>query len=469
MKRKRNNITTFVLASFFTLACPLSLLFGQSVQWTFGNSTTPENIQASVELPSGNILSLGFSEGNTIGGKDVILYKLSPTGNILWSREFGTLGDDTPNDMHYENGMLYVVGESSFRNPFNLDAFFLVIDTIGNQQLLRPFGGTSTLEQYNRMAKVNGGFAVAGYVSDGNGSNDSNLSMLDMSGNVIWERQTRILGNQVGVGVGVSPDGRYVYICGDRAQPDFRYNAFVAKYTSAGSLVWDTDVMSNLNGGTKDMVVSQNDDAILVGEAAPPGQYFDPYIIRVNNLGTIIWQNLLSGSSSTDAIMAVEEVALGNFVGVGFGGNTSGGRDAFMLAFNQLGIETDRSLYDVSGANEMLMHVTRLRNGEFLLSGHYQAGFDEQNLLITTQVDLVFTETATNSDGLSISPNPATSNGLVRFSYEVDGHIGVFNALGQNIHNAVLKGNEMRLPELADGLYYFVMEGLGSIKLMLIN
>lgn len=73
------------------------------------------NLFVSGETSSQDFPEVGFTRGR-IGGTDVVLLKLDPDANILWSRYYGTIGDDFIYDMDMNNhGQILLTGRDKVK------------------------------------------------------------------------------------------------------------------------------------------------------------------------------------------------------------------------------------------------------------------------------------------------------------------------------------------------------------------
>lgn len=87
---------------------------------------------------SGNIYVLGQTSGAIgfrVGGSDNFLVKYNPSGSLLWGRQFGSKGNDSPKDLAIDsNNRLYVLSDEG-SNSFTLRRF----NTAGTLQASKTF------------------------------------------------------------------------------------------------------------------------------------------------------------------------------------------------------------------------------------------------------------------------------------------------------------------------------------------
>jgi hypothetical protein len=99
---------------------------------TYG-TTADEDIMYGMVTQDSNILFTAYSEGVGFGGKDVVNMKIDTSGNLIWAKAYGGLGDEMPLKC-IENGNAYIT--SGETNSFSggsgsFDLYLIRTDTDG--------------------------------------------------------------------------------------------------------------------------------------------------------------------------------------------------------------------------------------------------------------------------------------------------------------------------------------------------
>jgi hypothetical protein len=121
-----------------------------TLAWTrqFGTAT-PDSIQSLATDGLGNVYALGNTRSNiggpTAGGNDVFLRKYDTAGIVLWTRQFGSPGEDTGMGLSVDSLGNVIVGgltdgTLSGASAGNLDAFIRKYDASGNDLWTTQFG-----------------------------------------------------------------------------------------------------------------------------------------------------------------------------------------------------------------------------------------------------------------------------------------------------------------------------------------
>ncbi len=174
--------------------------------WTrqFGTSEIDYANSIAVDR-TGNISVAGYTEGSfpgqaSSGENDAFVGHYDANGNELWTRQFGTSGNDfafsTAVD---ERGNIYVAGSIDGTLPGQAstgkqDAFVRKYDPNGNELWTRQFGTGSLDRAHSITVDGRGNIWVAGYTEGtlgqaSAGDRDAFVRKYDANGNELWTRQ----------------------------------------------------------------------------------------------------------------------------------------------------------------------------------------------------------------------------------------------------------------------------------------
>jgi hypothetical protein len=252
-----------------------------NIQWneTYGGSRNEESDCVIATKDGGYVVS-GFTESNDgdfegMGSSrnvntyeelmETFIIKLDKEGDVEWSKTFGTSSRDqsysvttTPDGGYVLTGMASLKGMSaSSRGEFNrrnkggFDIFVLKLDSRGNVQWDRMFGGTQTDWAKSIINTTDGGLVITGSTSsnDGDfegmnmGGGDVFVIKLDQKGDLQWKKTYGGSGTDRGYSIISTPDGGYA-VTGETSSTDgiFKwvkndgYNIFVMKLDANGNL-----------------------------------------------------------------------------------------------------------------------------------------------------------------------------------------------------------------------------------------
>lgn len=234
---------------------------------------------------AGNIYGVGDTVGAlpgnvNAGGRDVIVVKYDPAGNVVWLRQFGSTNNDWGNAIAVDaNGNSFIVGDTLGQLPDQdanrgYDFYIARFDAQGNRQWIRESGTASTghTDAANSVAIDAAGNAyMAGVVGNTYGTSprlntatDAYVAKYDSSGNQLWFSRIAGEGSEIAYAVAASVDGSAIYLAGQTVS-DFdlpgyprkpiacctSYDAFVARLDGAGTIVWASNLSSQTLEGPR--------------------------------------------------------------------------------------------------------------------------------------------------------------------------------------------------------------------------
>lgn len=163
------------------------------VQWTrtFGTDST-EEAYSLVQTSSGSIYVTGFAVTDSFSG-DLFIAKLTSTGTLSWFKTFGDIGFEEGFDIMEESrGDLVAVGFTNWDkvtaganngNPGDKDILMVKVDTAGTLKWMKNYGGDLNDEAWS-VAQYRGEYYVTGFTeSFGSGNQDIFMLHVDQAGN----------------------------------------------------------------------------------------------------------------------------------------------------------------------------------------------------------------------------------------------------------------------------------------------
>ncbi|MGB0121429.1 MAG: hypothetical protein WBP55_10810 [Solirubrobacterales bacterium] len=312
------------------------------VRWAIsvGEIDTAEDEIDGVSVdPNGNTVVSGVfrervSFGNQIfqshGLGDIFLASYSPSGEILWAKQFGSTGDDNTFDLKTD-GDGNIIASGWFAGTVDFgghhltsngiqDMFLVKFDAKGRTVWARSFGGPQGDGGNEIDVFPNGRIAVAG-ISDGTftvdgqtypfggGSRDAYALRLDKDGKVKWVRPFNGPGSERIRAIDINSDGEvfvgFQYrgsVQSERFTVTSRggWDGALAKLSSSGEPVWmlpfggaGEDNLRGLASGPDGSVYASGlfEGPAILGdrEIGPVGRAGDDYLMRISPGGASSW------------------------------------------------------------------------------------------------------------------------------------------------------------------------------------
>jgi hypothetical protein len=201
---------------------------GSAADWTRQFGSPASDTVNAVAADGTGVYAAGYTFGalpgqTRVGGIiDAFLLKYDANGNIQWTRQFGTASDEAAWAVAASNNSVYVAGETrgAFPGQTNsglADIYLRKYDSAGNLLWTRQYGTAG--DEYASYLALDGAFIyVAGYTTGSveglnAGGVDAVLAKFDENGNLVWARQFGTSGTDYGYTVAV--DGTGVYVAGE--------------------------------------------------------------------------------------------------------------------------------------------------------------------------------------------------------------------------------------------------------------
>ncbi len=315
-----------------------------NVLWTKQFGTLSNDYASGVAVDSSkDVLVAGTTQGplagSSAGLNDAFVRKYDNLGNVLWTRQFGTLSNDFVHGIVVDSSKDVLVagttqGPLAGSSAGFYDAFVRKYDNLGNVLWTRQFG-TNTYDSVEAVTvDKDDNVLVAGQTSgsiagSNAGAMDAFLRKYDSLGNILWTKQ-----------FGTSdPDRAYTVVvdssnnilvagatAGILAESKVGgYDAFVRKYDSLGNVLWTKQFGTSLNDTVEGVVVDNSNNVLVVGQVLGSlignslGSY-DAFVRKYDGLGNILWTKQF-GTKDSDTAKAV---AVNNGNEVIVAGDTAG-------------------------------------------------------------------------------------------------------------------------------------------------
>lgn len=326
-----------------------------ATQWskTYGGSGDDEGTSVEKTNDGGYIISATTrsSDGDVMSGNagfnDMWVFKISSSGTLLWEKTYGYAGNDvaykviTTSDGGYLLlGVLDVtasggegnVGRAS-GNHAGGDYWVLKLNSIGERQWSRYYGGTFTDTAYDAVETPTGGYIITGSsdsqdvdITSNIGAYDYWILNIDENGDIIWRKNFG--GSEIDLVYAMTKtlDGNYL-IVGDTRSKDINVenlignaDVWAVKFNNSGSILWAKtyggtqfesarDVVALTDGTFAIAASSRSSDVNLTSNYGVN----DAWLLRIDSGGEILGQKNLGGSA-LDFGEGIAQTADGNII-----------------------------------------------------------------------------------------------------------------------------------------------------------
>ncbi len=166
------------------------------------------------QTSDGGYLVTGYTASYGAGGPDVYMLKTDANGNLQWTKTYGTPGDDSQPWGNYAantpDGGYVISSHTNGAGSGNFDFWLFRTDALGNIIWSNAYGGAGVESSRHIEATHDGGFIACGYsTSWGAGAEDAYFVKIDSNGNHQWSKVYGGAAADKGTCVRATADGGY--------------------------------------------------------------------------------------------------------------------------------------------------------------------------------------------------------------------------------------------------------------------
>jgi len=268
-----------------------------------------------VQTSDGGYVLAGCTDSYGAGGSDFWLIKTDWTGDVVWSKTYGGTGSECIFSMVQTcDGGYALAGYTDSYGAGGIDFWLVKIDSAGNLQWNKTYGGTDADNAYSLVQTTDGGYALAGETGyDFDYGIDFWLVKTDSAGNLQWNKTYGGNGLQYANSLVQTSDGGYVLAGGSgqhfryfflvKVRPDepphttddydglWKTANFAVKLTATDDFTGVSDTYYKINDGTLTTVNINGQPTITTEGADNKLEYWS-----VDSLGnTELPHNILTG------------------------------------------------------------------------------------------------------------------------------------------------------------------------------
>lgn len=528
---------SFLLFIFYT-----SLVFSQAptiqFQKTIGGNNE-DNCYSILETNDGGYIAAGRSKSsisgdktqNSLGDYDIWIVRCDLVGTILWQKTIGGTGGDYFSSIKQTLDGGFIIGSTSFspisgdktQNSKGLSDYWIIkITANGIIEWDKTIGGSSEENFSNIELTADGGYIIGGYSSSPiSGDKTENyrseltfpyLPTLDLwivkinsLGTVMWDKTIGGAGNDIlnsiketadlGFIIGATSNSSISYEKTEDARGNSK-DYWILKLNEFGTIQWQKTIGGNQNdeltclsitidggyivgGNSLSSISGEKTENLLGGNF----QYPDIWVLKLNTLGNIEWQNTIGGSKS-DNISDIKQINDNGYIIGGYSDseisydkteNSRGTIDFWVIKLDIIGtIQWDKTIGGNLG--DGISSFQQTNDFGFLLSGGSRSsisgdksencrGLSDFWIVKLSPENLSIIQNDYND--LIVYPNP--TNNFINLNFnnlQERLNLTIINTLGQIVDTKTFYQIENFKYEIkgANGLYLLTIENEDNLK-----
>ncbi len=269
------------------------------------------------EQPDGYIVAGSTLDSDDTDAEcDLWILKLDLDGAVIWQKTYDRSLCEYSARIQQTTDGGYIVACRTYTVSYNYDIWILKLDSEGNIEWEKTYGGTESQAPSSIQQTTDGGYIVAaGTSSFGAGNYDIWILKLDSEGNVDWQKTYGGTGGDYARSIQETTDGGYVV--GGSTWSFGGWEFWVLKLDSEGNVDWQKTYGPCSTQGTAHIRQTTDGSYIVAGRTDSFGAGgSDVWVLKLNSAGNIIWQNTYGGSL-WDYISSVSETTDNSYVVAG--------------------------------------------------------------------------------------------------------------------------------------------------------
>ncbi len=287
-------------------------IYGDSIWNLYYNTNT--SLRGKKIISRNGDLYVAANSYSTPGSTKGLLARIKENGDIVWSKTFGTTDSQMFNDaVMIDDSTIAVTGTVTGNGAGGKDIIVTLVDTTGNVRWSKTFG-TIANEMGNSIIKTSDtSLVIAGSTDSQDPSGDMLVMKLSMSGSFKWAKTYNIIGSswpyysdQHATDIMESITHFLVVTgstkTGEYSPADQRWSPVILKLGLDGSLIfcYDYDINSGNNQAYQILEISDGSYVLLNSVSNNTG-----VLLKTNTSGMTDWCHMYFNSSLTFPLNAV--------------------------------------------------------------------------------------------------------------------------------------------------------------------
>jgi hypothetical protein len=259
--RAHGIVGVFAFIAMLAIGLSPGIAVAGQTGWTVQFGTSAGDNAQAVAVTGRHVYVAGRTRGTldqpNVGGMDAFIRKYTKDGELEWSDQFGTAGDDGP-----QAGTMRARGKQIVLGGFvtgalpgqtwasGTDGFLRAYDRKGNALWTLQFGSAGNEQVRSIAIARDGSIFVTGHTtgrladSPSGTATDAFAMRVDSDGTVRWLTQFGTPGDEEAIGIALGSDALYISGATSGSFPGYLnagdFDAFVARLTFDGKIEWIT-------------------------------------------------------------------------------------------------------------------------------------------------------------------------------------------------------------------------------------
>lgn len=304
-----------LVLSLFLISC--HAVFSQTWEKIF-SGLNEDYFRCVIEVPSGGYIAAGYTSNFTPNDTDAFAVRLDNNGDTIWTFRYN--GNLSKKDLFYKvintsDGGFALCGYSSSVTGLSDDAMYLKLNSSGQLQWVKFWGGSNRERGQDIQQTSDGGFVIVGYTASAPAQYyDAFILRTNSSGVIQWTNLFGGANYDDANSVKLLPDGGFI-LGGQSNNGINGLDQFLVRTNENGVALWSKRFGTT---GTDNIeyLILVNDGFIMAGGTNTPANGDNGYVVKTDTAGNVIWTKSYGNSKPND-FHRIESTSDGGFVAIG--------------------------------------------------------------------------------------------------------------------------------------------------------
>ena len=252
--------------------------------WAIG--TTGSDGALDLCKAGGDVVLVGYTYAGGHGMSDLLVMRCDLSGRVIWSKAVGGPGREYGEGVCLaSNGDIVVVGHTTSAGEGADDVLLVRMTPTGDWVWARTYGGDGPDAGYDVTATADGGFALCGRTAAAvDPWSDAFVVRVDGGGDVIWSGAFGDVELERAHAILEGPDGTLYVAGGTTSQGAGNYDAMLLAISEDGDELWQRTHGYAQFDVAEDLILTQEGNLAVVGYGDQEG--LDPNMVQIARYDT---------------------------------------------------------------------------------------------------------------------------------------------------------------------------------------
>ena len=403
-----------------------------------------DDAKTAVQTTDGGYIIAGSTFSFGEGGEDIYLIRTNPYGDILWTKTYGSSGDERAYAIQQtlDDGFI-IAGYTAHSGLSSADIWIIKTDSVGDSLWTKTYGNDYIDWALSIKQTTDEGFIIAGFTHLNLLSSDVWMIKTDSFGDSLWSKTFGGNEDDWAGSIQQTIDGGFILGGFTTDIVSSSRDCWLIKTDSNGDSLWTKTFGGNSDDWIRSLQQTNDGGYILSGITDSFGAGGrDAWLIRADSIGDSIWTKTYGGTEDDWVYTSVPVTADGGFI-VG-GGTYSygvGSSDVWLIKTDTSGeILWTRTYGGVE--QDYASCVFQTSDNGFLIAGYTNSfSIGNEDVWIIKTDDLGYTGPYTENEEnlceynyhIYNYPNPFNPTTTISFSIpnESEVELTIYNIKGQ--------------------------------------